>query len=755
MSRCFVERSDASDGARVIERSLRRYLTVSRMRQPDGPAEDGGCLLLSRLCFLLCSTLPHASKLLHSAIDTDWRGAVNTSSVANCFLDLVQAARPNSSIDERRHGADARRFLLVGGPWQAGEARSPSASLPRDNPPVRGSVSPNLAVDPASVNSRGGDDALKSRRGSTSSLSSRPAAARDSSEGDALVRLGARLKRLQPALEARQRDTGKASLVNSDERRERGTSRGASAPAAAAAVRESGDVTRRRPSPGPAEPRRDGRSGRGMSCQEQAGVLSGRWHDDDEDDGPASGRDPRRSPHDQDTRGEAAASARESARAGNRYPVPQPVLLASTSRRNKGSTPTVSFPAPLGSGIEVVVDCAVTEMNARRQTKKQLVAAVNESPARHTGSTNSRKSLSSGTSGSATSKSSACPSSGSSGSSATPSSSPASGAFSASSSAASRSGSESMLPREPYGLTHSSDGRESRVASNSSKDASPSSSSSSRSETESVLLSKRQDNTAVSAGRHPDARKVVGNEMVAKEARPPKNSQFIVAARVVPVNGLPLHGVPYLIRQQTRTLETDGVVILRVSRDLRPSSCALPAKGKVSVWRQKFPSYPTIVSTDMSDPDISGRATAKLGHLLPSSTVKQMTLKEAAVATRLSSRALQAAFPGFNEQLFVANINEAGLFWEKVAVSGKHSADGSVTGREPCLQYTRKPAVDAIDLFYPSDVLPSPSDGLSRSPGDPMFAWQAPRPVPSSRLASPKNPEPLWYGAGLHDVRGH
>jgi len=486
MSRCFVERSGASDGARVIERSLRRYLTVSRMRQPDGPVEDGGCLLLSRLFFLLCSTPPLARKLLHSAIDTDWTGAVNTSSVASSFLDLVQAARPNSSIDEQRHRADARRFLLVGGPWQAGEARSPSASLPRDNPPVRGSVSTNLAVDPASVNSRGGDDALKRRRGSTASLSSQPAAARDSSAGDTLLRLGARLKRLQPALEARQRDTGKASLVNSDERRERGTSRGASASAAAAAVRESGDVSRRRLSPGPAEPLRDVRSGRCMSCQEQAGVLSDRWHDDDEDDGPASGRDPCRSPHDRDTRGEAAASARESARAVNRYPVPQPVLLASSSWRNRGLTPTVRFPAPLGSGIEVVVDCAVSEMNARRQAKKQRVATVNESPARHTGSTNSHKSFSSGTSGSATSKSSACPSSGSSGSSATPSCSPASGAFSASSSAASRSGSESMFPRETYGLTHSSDGRESRVANNSSKDASPSSSSSSRSETESA-----------------------------------------------------------------------------------------------------------------------------------------------------------------------------------------------------------------------------------------------------------------------------
>jgi len=79
MSRCIVERSDASDGARVIERSLWRYLTVSRMQHPDGPEEDGGCHLLSRLCFLLCYTPPHARNLQHSPIDTDWTGAVNTS----------------------------------------------------------------------------------------------------------------------------------------------------------------------------------------------------------------------------------------------------------------------------------------------------------------------------------------------------------------------------------------------------------------------------------------------------------------------------------------------------------------------------------------------------------------------------------------------------------------------------------------------------------------------------------------------------
>ena len=86
------------------------------------------------------------------------------------------------------------------------------------------------------------------------------------------------------------------------------------------------------------------------------------------------------------------------------------------------------------------------------------------------------------------------------------------------------------------------------MANHSSKDASPSSSSSSRSETESVSLSQRQDNTAASAGRHPDVKKVFGNEMVAKEALPLKNAESIAATRVVPVNGLPLHGVPYLIR---------------------------------------------------------------------------------------------------------------------------------------------------------------------------------------------------------------
>ena len=152
--------------------------------------------MISRLCFLMCSTPPHASKLLHGAIDTDETGAVNTSSVASSFLDLVQAARGNSSIDKRRHGLDARRFVPVGGPWQAAEAPRRSESFPRDTSLVRGPVSPNIAVDPASVNSRGNKVALKSRRGSTASLSNQPADARTFSAYDPLLRLGARLKRL-------------------------------------------------------------------------------------------------------------------------------------------------------------------------------------------------------------------------------------------------------------------------------------------------------------------------------------------------------------------------------------------------------------------------------------------------------------------------------------------------------------------------------------------------------------------------------
>jgi len=52
MSRCFVERSDASEGARVIERSLRRYLIVPRMQQPDGPEEDGGVSFAFSFMFL-------------------------------------------------------------------------------------------------------------------------------------------------------------------------------------------------------------------------------------------------------------------------------------------------------------------------------------------------------------------------------------------------------------------------------------------------------------------------------------------------------------------------------------------------------------------------------------------------------------------------------------------------------------------------------------------------------------------------------
>jgi len=45
--------------------------------------------------FLVVLYTATREQALHSAIDTDWTGAVNTSSVASSFLDLVQAARPN------------------------------------------------------------------------------------------------------------------------------------------------------------------------------------------------------------------------------------------------------------------------------------------------------------------------------------------------------------------------------------------------------------------------------------------------------------------------------------------------------------------------------------------------------------------------------------------------------------------------------------------------------------------------------------
>jgi len=119
------------------------------------------------------------------------------------------------------------------------------------------------------------------------------------------------------------------------------------------------------------------------------------------------------------THGVVGGAAVEKAGAARYATPPRGRSSPPTTGRNRGLPPTVSFPAPLGSGIEVVVDCAVTEMNARRLARKQRVAVVNELPARHTGSTNSQKSLSSGTSGSASFKWSACPSSGNSGSSAT------------------------------------------------------------------------------------------------------------------------------------------------------------------------------------------------------------------------------------------------------------------------------------------------------------------------------------------------
>jgi len=82
------------------------------------------------------------------------------------------------------------------------------------------------------------------------------------------------------------------------------------------------------------------------------------------------------------------------------------------------------------------------------------------------------------------------------------------------------------------------------------------------------------------------------------------------------------------------------------------------------------------------------------------------------------------------------SINEPGLFWHEVVAHGP-SANNSGSRIPQDVEYNR-PAVQASELFHSSDVLPSPEDGLSRSPGDPMFASQTQRLLPSSRLSSPR-----------------
>ena len=92
------------------------------------------------------------------------------------------------------------------------------------------------------------------------------------------------------------------------------------------------------------------------------------------------------------------------------------------------------------------------------------------------------------------------------------------------------------------------------------------------------------------------------------------------------VNTLPEHGLPYLIRQQAKVLSEQGVVVLRIRSALKPPECALPSCGQMLVRIQSFPSYPTIVSTDMSGPDISGLETMGMRDVLPGWKSKMMTL---------------------------------------------------------------------------------------------------------------------------------
>ena len=206
ISRGFVEHGKEEDNARVVEKSLLRYVTVAPMQLPDRPRVDGGCMLISFLCFLTCSSPQHARKLLQDATELDWTGVRSPGAVACSILDLVQAKK-RSSAENLRRAAAARRLLLSGGPWCSGEDTSDASAMMKTPLSVGAAVTPyaGAVTDPSLA-----VQLVDGGRARTTATARTPNKEPNASPGDALSSLGARLKRLKPILEAGRRDSSAA-----------------------------------------------------------------------------------------------------------------------------------------------------------------------------------------------------------------------------------------------------------------------------------------------------------------------------------------------------------------------------------------------------------------------------------------------------------------------------------------------------------------------------------------------------------------
>jgi len=204
--RGFVEHVKEEDNARVVEKSLLRYVTVARMQLPDRPRVDGAFLLFSFLCFLTCSSPQHARKLLKDATELDWTGVRSPGAVACNILDLVQAKK-RSSAENLRRAAAARRLLLSGGPWCSGEDTSRAFSI------MKTALSVGAAVTPYAGAVTGPSLAVKlvdGGRARTTATARTPNKEPNASPGDAVSGRGARLKRLKPIIDAGRCDSSAA-----------------------------------------------------------------------------------------------------------------------------------------------------------------------------------------------------------------------------------------------------------------------------------------------------------------------------------------------------------------------------------------------------------------------------------------------------------------------------------------------------------------------------------------------------------------
>ena len=208
------------------------------------------------------------------------------------------------------------------------------------------------------------------------------------------------------------------------------------------------------------------------------------------------------------------------------------------------------------------------------------------------------------------------------------------------------------------------------------------------------------------------------------------------SAPIIHVDDLPRDGLPYLIRKHSQQVEEFGAVIFRVSPSIRPELSSVPKLAKVQVQHQTFPMIPTVVSKIQRHADASGfheqcdgDADAFAG-ILPDCSKREVSRTSYEASCKASAAELLMQFPDFGEERFLLSVNDPSVF--PVRTDDRSSARSGSRVR-----LSAAPSVK-VSIPYRNDRVPSRSDGLGRSAGDPDAAPTGTCRSPRDRLDSPR-----------------